>query len=289
MSHFYVQQILHVIWSTQDQQFEIPKPIRDQLYSYISEIIKTNEGKLYFAGGHNNHVHCLLSLPPHISIGTLMRFIKANSSKWIKYQKSILAQFSWEDGYTAISLQYDRLDAVCSYIKNEEERHITISYGDELSTILKLQNIPYNEQFFLKNSHSKILMHAIWSTKNRTPYINKSIRPALYQVIFDKINKMGCITHSIGGIEDHVHLLIEISRTIALSDLVKEIKAATSHWMTMKDLSLEWQTGYGAFSLSVPTLEIVKEYIIQQEEHHKHFDQSNEWNEFIMKKGLISR
>ena len=98
------------------------------------------------------------------------------------------------------------------------------------------------------------------------------------------------IVHAIGGIEDHVHLLLEISRKMALSDLVKDIKVKATHWLLKKSQSFncfEWQVGYGGFSISLPTVDVVKQYIMQQEEHHKVCTSISEWNEFVFHKGVI--
>jgi len=290
MSHHYVQQLIHVIWSTQNQVIKIPPSIRNELYAYLSTVIKSNEGKLYLAGGHHDHLHCLLSLPPKTSIAAMMQYIKISSSRWIKYQKSIEPQFSWEDGYTAISVQNDRVHSVCSYIKDEDKRHEIQSYSDELLKILRLQNVAYEEKYFLSRSHSKVLLHVIWSTKNRMPSIDKSIRPYLYEVMNDAICKRKCVVHAIGGVEDHVHLLIEISRTMSLSDLVKEIKGTASRWLSTQGhvfRDFEWQEGYGAFSISISTMDVVKQYVLGQEDHHKKTAYSDEWDQFILKKGII--
>lgn len=289
MSHQFAQQLIHIIWSTDNQQYKIPSAVNNQLYAYISTVIKSKEGKLYLAGGSHDHIHCLISLPPTLSISAMMRMVKSNSSKWIKHQQSIDPKFAWEDGYTAISVQHDRVDAVCTYIKDEGNRHEKMSYKDELSKILALQNIAYDEKYFLSNTHSKILLHLIWSTKNRIPFLDKSIRPFLYTEMANVVSKTGGICHSVGGIEDHVHLLIETSRNIALSDLINEIKVAASHWISLKGHTFqdfEWQIGYGAFSISLHTVEAVKQYIMQQEEHHKKATSNHEWNEFILNKGL---
>lgn len=288
MSHHYVQQIIHVIWSTQNQKFIIPQQIINELCGYVSTVIKSKGGKLYLGGGHDNHLHCLLSLPPTISISTMMQFIKSSSSKWIKYQKPIDPQFSWENGYTAFSIQDDRVDAVYSYIKNEEKRHEKISYRDEILSVLRLQNIQFEEKYFLERSHSKLLSHIIWSTKNRDRLIEKSMRPFLYQAMSDAASRADCIMHAIGGVEDHVHLLIEISRTTALSDLVREIKSAAICQLRNHSFNdFDWQTGFSAFSISLPTIGAVKQYIAQQEEHHKQYTYADKLNEFILKKGVI--
>ena len=125
MTHHFVSQLIHVVWATADQQYKIPLPVRNKLYAYLSTVIKSHEAKLYLAGGACDHVHCLISLPPQLSISLFMRIIKSHSSKWIKQQQDIDAKFAWEDGYTAFSLQHDRQDAAYKYIQGEEKRHET--------------------------------------------------------------------------------------------------------------------------------------------------------------------
>lgn len=276
------------MWATKNQDYKITPEIKNRLYAYLSTVLKSKGGKLYIAGGHHDHVHCFLSLPPTLSLSEMMQAVKSASSRWIKCQPSIDRAFAWEEGYTAISVQDDRVDAICSYIKDEGSRHGKISYKDELIKLLNAQSIAYQDEFVCRNTHCKLLIHLIWSTKKRTLSLPKSIQPSLYEKISDIVHKAGGIVHAIGGIEDHVHLLFEAPRNMALADVVKQIKVTTSSWLANQGSSwrdFEWQIGYGAFSISLPTLEAVKQYIMQQEEHHKSSSTTNEWNEFLIKKG----
>jgi REP element-mobilizing transposase RayT len=291
MGHNFVQQLLHVIWSTEKQQFIIPSNIKNHLFAYISTVLTSIDGKLYLAGGHRDHLHCLLSLPPTLSVAKLMQTIKSNTSKWIKHQQAMGDEFAWGDGYTVFSVQQDRVESVCTYILDEENRHNNLSYSDELSRILKLQNIQFDEKYFIERSHARIVLHIIWSTKNRIPLLNKAIQPILFQRISETACQHKCHVHAIGGIEDHMHLLLEIPRAVALSDLMMTLKGATSHWIKSVEKKLddfEWQVGYGAFSISYSTIDTVRQYILKQEEHHKATSYSNEWNEFVLKKGVIA-
>ncbi len=290
MSHHFVVQLIYVMWATKNQQYKIPSLVRNQLYHYLSTIIKSNEGKLYLAGGSHDHIHCLISMAPTISVSSMMRMIKSHTSKWIKYQTSVDPKFTWEDGYTAISVQNDRVDAVCKYILDDEKRHEKLSYKEELINLLKHQNIQFHEKYYMTNTHTKLLLHIVWSTKNRKACLAKSICASLYAEISKTVVKTGGIIHAIGGIEDHIHLLIETNRNIALSDVIKEIKVTATHWLASKDSifsDFEWQQGYGAFSISFLTLEAVNQYIRQQEMHHKKSTSADEWNTFIMNKGLL--
>ncbi len=289
MSHHTISQLVHVIWSTDNLQFSIPFSTRTELYAYLSTVIKSHTGHLYLAGGSYDHIHCLLSLPPTMSLAGMMRLIKSHSSKWLKVKSGIDSQFSWQDGYIAFSVQNDRVDSTCKYILDEAVRHEKVGYRDELARLLRLQNIPFDEKLLLTSTYSKLLLHLIWSTKNRTGFLHESIRPALYTEMTTMLRKLGALLYSIGGIEDHLHILIEAPRTTALANIVQEIKTVTAHWLPSKSpafCDFAWQTGYGAFSISYPTIEAVKQYIMNQEDHHKIISPEDEWNRFLLRKGV---
>ena len=95
---------------------------------------------------------------------------------------------------------------------------------------------------------------------------------------------LNCPPIIVGGVEDHIHLLARQSRTITLSDWVKELKRVTSLWIKEKDAKFKkfaWQAGYGAFSVSQSQMKKVVEYIQQQEKHHRKKDFKTELREFL--------
>ncbi len=290
MSHTYVQQLMHVVWSTKGQHLYIPQAVGSELCAYLSAAISDLHGKLYFAAAHTDHVHCLLSLPPTQSTSDMMRSIKASSSQWIKTKDGINKSFAWETGFAAVSVQVDRIDSVCSYIKGDEARHASVSYAEELASLLNLQGISYDNRYYLQNSHSNLLVHMIWSTKDRVPLLDKSIRPALYEQMCKTAREIECTVHAVGGIEDHVHLLLEVSRKMPLSDVVRETKVRATHWLLNKTRAgdgFEWQSGYGAFTISLPAVPAVRAYILGQEEHHKASNSKSEWGDFVLRSGVF--
>lgn len=114
--------------------------------------------------------------------------------------------------------------------------------------------------------------HIIFSTKHRTPLIARSWRDALYAYMAGVSQGLGCTQLAIGGIEDHVHLLISMKPTVCLSELVRDVKAASSRWVhETRDggNAFEWQRGYAAFSVSTSNMEGVKTYLASQVEHHR--------------------
>jgi len=291
MSHHQINLLIHVLWSTLNQEPFFSQCSRSDLNAYITTLIKSKNGNVIISGGHNDHIHLIITLPPEISLSSLLSHIKSCSSGWLKTNNKTPSHFSWQTGYCALSTQENKLDNVASYIKAEDERHKKTSYKDELQTLLKLQNIQYDEKYFLQNSFAKIYVHAIWSTYNRTPFLHKNIRTHLYNQIHNVILTNKGVVHEIGGIEDHVHLLFELPKDKALSPLMQEVKTSATHLLKKLDPLLcrdfSWQTGYGAYSISLPTVNTLKSYIQNQESHHRQQDSQTEWQNFLISKGNL--
>lgn len=290
MSHSIVDQIVHITWSTENQQFHLVDPVKSELYAYITTLINSKSGKVFACGGNTNHIHLLALLPANISLSSFISFIKSYSSNWIKHRDSSNPNFAWQIGYFAATVQRDRLNHASHYIKMDESRHGAQNrdYQSELIDFLKQQQIPYQEQYFMKNSFSKLNLHIVWSTYNRSPDLVKEIRPALYEQISKVVSDNKSKVLSIGGVEDHVHLLIEIAKDVVLSDMVKDIKTKTTHWLKRGHAMCQnfaWQTGFGAFSVSLSGIDGVRHYIENQEEHHKQKSYTDEWNEFFLRLG----
>ena len=124
----------------------------------------------------------------------------------------------------------------------------------------------------MSQSLVKNLLHLVYSTKHRQPWISKDIRDNLYAYqsgIFEAWDSPALL---IGGVEDHVHALFSLSKNHALKKVVEEVKKGSSKWMKQQAPRLKdfyWQNGYAAFSVSQSNVEEVKHYIANQEEHHR--------------------
>ena len=128
------------------------------------------------------------------------------------------------------------------------------------------------------------LVHIIFSTKNREPFLDKSTRDRLYPYMAQLIRDKGSECYRIGGVEDHVHLAIRLSKTATLSNTISEAKTGTSKWL--KEISPElskfsWQEGYGAFSVSPRDLDSVITYLDKQETHHQKVSFQDEFRKFL--------
>jgi REP-associated tyrosine transposase len=138
----------------------------------------------------------------------------------------------------------------------------------------------------MPQSLAKIYVHLIFSTKNRQPLLDEDIRTELTSYIGGVLKNLDCQPIEIGGTKDHVHILCCLSKNLALSKLIEEIKTSSSKWVKAKESTLaqfHWQNGYGAFSVSQSHLNAVVRYIRQQEEHHRKVTFQEEFLEFLKK------
>jgi putative transposase len=123
----------------------------------------------------------------------------------------------------------------------------------------------------MAQSLAKILVHTVFSTKDRRPFLrDHAIRDETHAYLGGILANLGCQPLIVGGVEDHVHLLSMLSRTCTAADMVKEVKRGSTLWIKSKGLEdFAWQNGYGMFSIGSSQIPDVKKYIATQEEHHR--------------------
>jgi putative transposase len=141
----------------------------------------------------------------------------------------------------------------------------------------------------MSHSFTKLWMHTIWATKNRQELIDYSIEKKLYDCIREELIELGCPVRIINGMPDHVHILFLQNPQKSISDIVKQIKGSSSHFMNREELILEkfaWQNGFAAFSVSESQLDIVYNYIKNQKQHHLKKKGQDEFDDFIKLHGL---
>lgn len=113
--------------------------------------------------------------------------------------------------------------------------------------------------------------HIVFGTKNREPLIDTAWRLRLHDYLGGTIRGLGGFPEGIGGVADHVHLLVGLKATHCLADVMRELKKASSTWVDQEvgDKVFAWQEGYGAFSISATSRDAVRNYIANQEAHHR--------------------
>jgi putative transposase len=132
---------------------------------------------------------------------------------------------------------------------------------------------------FVKN-----LIHLVYSTKNRKPWIPKEHRADLFKYMAGVFKNLESPALVIGGVEDHVHALFSLSKNYALKTIVEKVKVATSKWMKIngpKNALFYWQLGYAGFLVSQSAVPRVKRYIETQEEHHRKMSFQDELREMF--------
>jgi putative transposase len=138
-------------------------------------------------------------------------------------------------------------------------------------------------------TYTQIIYHLVFATKHRERVLDKERRDDLYRFIWGMLEKRQCYLFRIGGIEDHLHILTALHPTVALADLVKEIKTATSAWIKGEKVFprfTHWQEGYGAFTCAAKDKAGLIDYIKLQEEHHRVTTFREEYEALLAKAGL---
>jgi REP element-mobilizing transposase RayT len=142
----------------------------------------------------------------------------------------------------------------------------------------------------MPQSLAQIYLHIVFSTKNRDPFLqNQTVRRDMHAYLAGICRNQGAPAVIIGGVADHVHLLCRFSRTLTVSDFLQQLKGDSSHWAKTRDPALAafaWQNGYGAFSVSPGHLPALRQYIGNQEEHHKKVSFQDELRRILRKYGV---
>jgi putative transposase len=153
-------------------------------------------------------------------------------------------------------------------------------------TLKELQRFPSSITLEpMAQSLAKILIHTVFSTKERQPFLREpALRREMHHYLGGILNAHGCQPILVGGVADHVHLLSTLSRTCEPAQLVKELKRGSSLWIKEREPTLRdfaWQHGYGMFSLGFSQVGRVKRYIAGQEEHHRTLSFQDEFRLFL--------
>lgn len=141
----------------------------------------------------------------------------------------------------------------------------------------------------MPQSLSYLLTHIVFSTKDRAPVLDPVVSPALHAYLATVARNVDCECFRVGGVADHVHLAVRISRTITMAKLIEELKTSSSKWIKTQSPSLAtfaWQRGYGAFSVGPSDLDALLHYIDTQEEHHRTHTFQDEYRAFLKKYGI---
>lgn len=129
--------------------------------------------------------------------------------------------------------------------------------------------------------------HVVFSTKERRPFLRDAWRAKMHEYLGGTVRGLGGIPEAVGGVADHIHLLVGLRATHCLADFMQELKKAASVWAKENhEPEFAWQEGYSAFTVSYTHIDAVKEYIRTQEEHHRQTDFIEELKRLLEKNGV---
>jgi len=141
----------------------------------------------------------------------------------------------------------------------------------------------------MSQSLARLCVHLVFSTKHREPFLHDLIRADLHAYMATVLKNLGCPVLIINSVKDHVHILLDLGRTISASAAVEEVKKSSSKWIKTQGVELStfaWQAGYGAFAVSESNVAAVRKYIATQAEHHRKTSFQDEYRAFLTKHNI---
>lgn len=145
MARTHTNHLFHIVFSTQGHVPSLHRSMRAEVFAYMGSLIKELKGLPIVINGIEDHVHFLILLPPNVSVSDAMRFVKANSSRWIKERFG--KPFAWQKGFGSFSVSRSNVDAVVQYIRGQEEHHRRFDFKTEFVCLLDKNGVDYDDKY----------------------------------------------------------------------------------------------------------------------------------------------
>jgi len=145
VSHTYVSNLVHCVFSTKNRRDLIPAGVQPDLWAYLGGTANKNGFKALIAGGTENHAHVLLSLSANIPLAKAMQLIKGASSHWMN--ETHTRNFAWQQGYGAFTVSISQKAHTIAYIRSQPEHHRKRSFEEEFIAFLKKHNVEYDPRY----------------------------------------------------------------------------------------------------------------------------------------------
>lgn len=156
MANTYTQMHLQFIFAVKYRKTIIHPSWKDELYKYITGVIRKNGHKTLAINGVSDHIHILVGMRPDQSVADLLQDIKSASSKWINDNKFVKHRFEWQSGYGAFSYARTEINKVIDYIKNQEVHHNQISFKEEYINMLNSFEVVFEEKYLFETEEELV-------------------------------------------------------------------------------------------------------------------------------------
>jgi len=143
MSHAYARNYVHLVFGTKDRRACLKPAVQEKLWPYLASIAHEYGIEVLAIGGGEDHVHLLLCLPPKLAVATIVRALKANSSKWMNENGHF---FAWQQGYGAFSVSASNVNEVAEYVRSQAEHHARRDFREEFFALLRKHGIEFTPE-----------------------------------------------------------------------------------------------------------------------------------------------
>ena len=150
MAGTFSQIYIQVVFAVQNREYMIQSSWEEELYKYISGIVRNKEQKMLAINGMPNHIHFFIGMKPSCCLSDLVREVKKSSNEFINEKKLSKFKFNWQEGYGAFSYSHSQIDSVVKYIMNQKEHHKKYTFREEYLDFLKKFEIEFKDEYLFK-------------------------------------------------------------------------------------------------------------------------------------------
>jgi len=150
MANTFSQIYIQTVFAVENRQSVIRPDFKEELYKYVTGIVRNHGHKLIAINGMPDHVHILIGLQPAMALADLIRDIKSDSATLINKRKLVHGRFNWQEGYGAFSYGHSQLNTVIRYIQNQEKHHQRHSFRNEYMALLRKFDIAFDDRYVFK-------------------------------------------------------------------------------------------------------------------------------------------
>jgi putative transposase len=150
MAGTFAQIYIQIVFAVHGRENLLQKSWCNEVFKYMSGVIKGKNQKAIIVNGVSNHVHLFVGLKPEMAVADLVRDVKNNTSNFINEKKFIKGKFSWQEGYGSFSYSHSQINQVYQYVLNQEEHHRKKTFKEEYLEFLKKFEIKYDEKYLFE-------------------------------------------------------------------------------------------------------------------------------------------